>query len=116
VEITAESLMIAENAALILPVHAQMDQALEAARGNTKIGTTGRGIGPAYEDKIARRGSKVCDLAYPDMVREKLAGMMFHHNALIKGLGGEPIDPNEIYESLMPLADKILPHMGVVWK
>lgn len=116
VEITAQSLMIAENAPLILPIHAQLDQALEAARGGSKIGTTGRGIGPAYEDKVARRAVRVCDLAHPDLVKEKLAGMMFHHNALIKGLGGETVDPNEIYESLMPLADKILPHAGVVWK
>jgi len=116
VEITPDSLMIAENAPLILPIHAQMDQTLEAARGNTKIGTTGRGIGPAYEDKIARRAIRICDLAHPDLVREKLDAMMFHHNALIKGLGGDPIDPAEIYESLMPLADQILPHVGVVWK
>lgn len=116
VEITPDSLMIAENAPLILPIHAQMDQTLEAARGNTKIGTTGRGIGPAYEDKVARRAIRVCDLAHPALVREKLDAMMFHHNALIKGLGGEPIDPAEIYEGLMPLADQILPHAGVVWK
>ncbi len=116
VEITPQSLMIAENAPLILPIHAQMDQTLEAARGGAKIGTTGRGIGPAYEDKIARRAIRVCDLAHADLVREKLDAMMFHHNALIKGLGGDPVDPTEIYEALMPLADKILPHAGVVWK
>lgn len=116
VEITPQSLMIAENAPLILPIHAQMDRTLEAARGNTKIGTTGRGIGPAYEDKVARRAVRLCDLAHPDLVREKLDGMMFHHNALIKGLGGDPVDPAEIYESLMPLADSLLPHIGVVWK
>ncbi len=116
VEITPQSLMIAENAPLILPVHAHMDQALEEARGNAKIGTTGRGIGPAYEDKVARRAIRVCDLAYPQLVRERLEAMMFHHNALIKGLGGDVINVDEVYDSLMPAADKILPHVGVVWK
>ena len=116
VSITPESLRLAENATLILPVHSALDQALEKARGKGKIGTTGRGIGPAYEDKVARRGIRVCDLAHPELVREKLEQILIHHNALLKGLGAEQIDVTGIYEKVMGVADKILPYADVVWK
>lgn len=116
IQVTPENLMIAENATLILPVHPATDRALELARGKGNLGTTGRGIGPAYEDKVARRGLRVCDLAHPELVREKLDRLLVHHNALLKGLGSEPLDPQAIYDELMPLADKILPFIGVVWK
>lgn len=116
VEITPEKLMIAENAPLILPVHSLLDGALEAARGNTAIGTTGRGIGPAYEDKIARRAVRVCDLEYPDLLKEKLEHMMFHHNALLRGLDIAPVDEGEIYDQLMGIRGEILKYTGVVWK
>lgn len=120
VKVTPENLMLAENAALILPVHGATDKALEAARAATKpgaqIGTTGRGIGPAYEDKVARRGLRVCDLEHPQLVREKLESLLMHHNALLKGLGADQLNLNTVYEDLMKVADKILPYTGVVWK
>ncbi len=116
VMITPESLMLAENATLILPVHALMDQALEKARGKNAIGTTGRGIGPAYEDKIARRGIRVCDLRDPEILKAKLERMMFHHNALMRGLGAEEIAAEPIYNDLMAIAPEILSYAGVVWK
>jgi adenylosuccinate synthase len=116
VSVTPQNLMVAENANLILPIHAVMDKALEAARGKTPIGTTGRGISPAYVDKVARRGLRVCDLLHPALVREKIEAMMFHHNALLKGLGSDIVSPNDIYEGVMSVADQILPYMGVVWR
>ncbi len=116
VSVTPQNLMVAENANLILPIHAVMDKALEAARGKTPIGTTGRGISPAYVDKVARRGLRVCDLAHPALVREKIEAMMFHHNALLKGLGSDIVNPSDLYDGVMSVADHILPYMGVVWR
>lgn len=121
VEITPDNLMIAENAHLILPVHQALDQAMETARGKGnpgtgKIGTTGRGIGPAYEDKVARRGIRVCDLAHPDLLKEKLAQLMLHHNALLSGLGVETIDAAQIHDRLMQVSGEILAYAGPVWK
>jgi adenylosuccinate synthase len=118
--VTPENLMLAENATLILPVHAATDRALEAARTQakpgTQIGTTGRGIGPAYEDKVARRGLRVCDLEHPELVREKLETLLIHHNGLLRGLGAEELNVDTVYNDLMAIADKILPFKGVVWK
>ena len=116
VEVNADKLMIAENAPLILPVHPALDQAMEKARGNDAIGTTGRGIGPAYEDKIARRAIRVCDLEYPELLKEKIEKMLVHHNALLKGLGADAITADEIFDPLMEVRDEILKYKGVVWK
>ncbi len=116
VDITPENLVIAENAALILPVHQRLDQALEAARGKGQIGTTGRGIGPAYEDKVARRGIRVCDLHDKDLLKEKVDNMMLHHNALLTGLGAEIVDPAQIYESLVQVAETITQYAAPVWR
>ncbi len=116
VEISPRNLVLAENANLILPVHQALDKALEKARGKTPIGTTGRGIGPAYEDKVARRGLRVCDLRHKDLVQEKLEAMMLHHNALLKGLGEEPLQTGELLESLMAIAAEVVPYAGVVWQ
>ena len=113
--ITPETLRIAENANLILPAHGALDRALEAARGKTALGTTGRGIGPAYEDKVARRGLRVCDLRHPELVQEKLKQILIHHNALLKGLGAELIDETGLFEQVMQVAEKILPYSDVVW-
>ncbi len=115
VKITPESLILAENANLILPIHQALDKAMEKARGKSSIGTTGRGIGPAYEDKVARRGLRVCDLRHSELVKQKLEAMMLHHNALLKGLGEAPINPGSMYEDLMEVAEKVLPYAGVVW-
>ncbi len=116
VEVTPEKLKIAENAPLILPIHSALDAAMENALGAKKIGTTGRGIGPAYEDKIARRALRVCDLEYPDVMKTKLERMMFHHNALLRGLGAEEVSADEIFEQLMEVRDQILPYKAVTWK
>lgn len=116
VEITPETLLLAENAPLILPVHGALDEAMETTRGNKPIGTTKRGIGPAYEDKVARRAIRVCDLEYPDVMREKLDRLMLHHNALLRGLGAEEMSADEIYDKLMDVREEILPYKAVAWK
>lgn len=116
VDINPDKLKIAENAPLILPVHGALDEAMEMARGNKPIGTTKRGIGPAYEDKIARRAIRICDLEYPEVMREKLERMMLHHNALLKGLGAEQVSADEIFAQLMDVRDEILPYIAVTWK
>ena len=116
VAVNPDKLMIAENAPLILPIHPLLDQAMEKARGNDAIGTTGRGIGPAYEDKIARRAIRVCDLEYPELLKEKLDKMLFHHNALLRGFGQDEVQADEMFEQLMDVREKILPFKGVVWK
>ena len=114
--VTPDNLKIAANAHLILPVHPALDHAMEAARGNEKIGTTGRGIGPAYEDKVARRGVRVCDLQDPQGLKEKINAMMLHHNALLKGLGADEMDAGALYDQLIEVAPKILPFVDVTWK
>ena len=116
VEISPDNLMIAENASLILPLHGAIDRAIEEARGDKKIGTTGRGIGPAYQDKVARRGLRVCDLEHSAIVREKLETLVSYNNALMRGFGWDEVNAGEIYDQLMGVADQILPYAGVVWK
>jgi|TARA_R110002126_G_scaffold13118_4_gene56904 adenylosuccinate synthase len=116
VDIGPHNLRLAENANLILPVHQKLDAALEAARGNEKIGTTGRGIGPAYEDKVARRGVRVCDLRDETLLREKIDNQLLHHNALLKGLGAEQIDADGVFNDLMEIRDQILSFADVVWR
>ena len=116
VDITPENLIIADSAHLILPVHAAMDHALERARGNNPIGTTGRGIGPTYEDKVARRGIRICDLRDKALLKEKLESMMLHHNALLKGLGAEQLDVGDMYKDLLEISDEVLNYAGLVWR
>lgn len=116
VEINADNLLLAENATLILPVHPALDIAMEEARGSKKIGTTGRGIGLAYEDKVARRGIRVCDLAHSDYLKERIENMLSHHNVLLKGMGASEMKVNDIYDELMSMADPILELSGVAWK
>ena len=116
VDIGPHNLRLAENANLILPVHQKLDAALEAARGKGKIGTTGRGIGPAYEDKVSRRGVRVCDLRDDELLKEKIDRQLIHHNALLKGLGAEEIDAGSVYADLMEIKDQILEFADVVWR
>ena len=116
VEITPDSLLLAENAALILPVHGAVDRAREAAAGAGKIGTTGRGIGPAYEDKVARRAIRVCDLADNAILPEKVEKLLLHHNALLRGLGAEEVSAGDLLEQLKAVAERILPFATVVWR
>ncbi len=115
-EITPDKLKIAENAALILPLHAAVDRAREEARGAGKIGTTGRGIGPAYEDKVGRRAVRVCDLADPDMVAGRVDDLLLHHNALLRGLNQPEFDRTELIDGLLEIAPKILPFADRVWR
>jgi adenylosuccinate synthase len=116
VHITPEVLKIAENATLILPLHGHLDRAREEASGAGKIGTTGRGIGPAYEDKVGRRAIRLCDLEDPAMLEAKVAKMVAHHNALLRGLGAPEIDWDETLAALREIAPKILPYSAVVWQ
>jgi adenylosuccinate synthase len=115
-EVSPASLRIADNASLILPLHAAMDRARETARGDRKIGTTGRGIGPAYEDKVARRGIRVCDLAEPQTLADKLDELLLHHNTLLRGLGAHTFEKQELLNWLLALAPRILPFAEPVWE
>ncbi len=114
--VTPETLRIADNAPLILPLHAALDGARESARGDRKIGTTGRGIGPAYEDKVARRAIRMCDLAEPDTLSAKLDELLLHHNTLLAGLGAPTFEKAALLESLLQLAPKLLPFVEPVWE
>jgi adenylosuccinate synthase len=116
VEISPDNLKIAENAALILPLHRELDQAREEARGKSKIGTTGRGIGPAYEDKVARRAIRVCDLADKEVLAAKLDQLVAHHNAWLRGMGRAEFDPAGLMKDLAAVAPKILPYATTVWQ
>ena len=116
VAISTENLMIAENTPLILPLHQDLDKRREEAAGAAKIGTTGRGIGPAYEDKVGRRTIRVADLADEETLDARLDRLLAHHDALRKGLGAEPIDRAELKAKLMEVAPKLLPYAQPVWK
>jgi adenylosuccinate synthase len=114
--ITPDTLRLAENATLILPLHGALDRAREAARGEAKIGTTGRGIGPAYEDKVARRAIRACDLAEPATLSAKLDELLLHHNTLLVGLGAAPFEKQALLASLLELAPKLAPFIEPVWE
>ncbi len=116
IDISPANLRIADNAPLILPLHGNLDRAREEALGKAKIGTTGRGIGPAYEDKVARRAIRVGDLADPEVLSDKIDKMLFHHNALLRGLGMEEVDQGDLIDQLQELASRLLPFSGAVWK
>ncbi|MAE89014.1 MAG: adenylosuccinate synthase [Pelagibaca sp.] len=117
VEITPETLMIAENTPLILPIHGELDRAREeAAAKGAKIGTTGRGIGPAYEDKVGRRSVRVADLADRATLESRVDRALTHHDALRKGLGMEPVDREALIEKLLEIAPEVLQYAGPVWK
>lgn len=115
VDVTPDNLVIAENATLILSLHQQNDTIAEAQRGGSKIGTTGRGIGPAYEDKVGRRAIRVCDLADEQVLRQRIEGLLVYHNALRRGLGVDEIDGEVLYQELMKIAPSILPFSQPVW-
>jgi adenylosuccinate synthase len=115
VVVTSDSLRVAENAALILPLHREVDVAREEARGDKKIGTTGRGIGPAYEDKVARRAIRMCDLADADQLADRVDQLLVHHNALRRGLGVAAIDRDRLLTALREIAPKVLPYVDCVW-
>ena len=114
--VTPDILKIAENAALILPSHAQIDRAREEARGEQKIGTTGRGIGPAYEDKVGRRAIRLCDLADSATLGDKIDQMLLHHNALLRGLNAPEVERAPLLAALIEIAPKVLPFADTVWR
>ncbi len=116
VEVGPKNLRIAESATLILPLHRNLDQARERAAGKAKIGTTGRGIGPAYEDRTARRAIRVGDLADTDVLAGKIEALLFHHNALLRGHGMPEIDDEEMFNSLCDMAPHLLPYAATVWQ
>ena len=116
VEVSGENLRIAENATLILPLHRELDGLREQRAGKGKIGTTGRGIGPAYEDKVGRRAIRVHDLANPDSLPRKIERLLAHHNPLRRGLGEQEIDADALLRQLQDIAPKILPYMDCVWQ
>ncbi len=111
-----DTLRISEAATLILPVHGALDRAREAARGERRIGTTGRGIGPAYEDKVARRAIRLCDLAEPETLDWKLDEILLHHNTLLAGLGADTFSKDALLAYLLGLAPRLLPYVEPVWE
>jgi adenylosuccinate synthase len=114
-KIGRDSLRIAENATLILPFHSELDVMREEAAGDGKIGTTGRGIGPAYEDKVGRRAIRVQDLTNLSTLGPKVDRLLLHHNALRRGLGKPEVSKDALMSSLADVAPKILPFMDVTW-
>ena len=115
VTVTPQNLRIAENATLILPLHSELDVMREAAAGEGKIGTTGRGIGPAYEDKVGRRAIRVQDLKNLDTLGPKVDRILVHHNALRRGLGQPELSKEALMAELTKIAPRILPYMDVTW-
>jgi len=115
-EISPDNLKLADNAPLILPIHVRLDEMRETSNEIRKIGTTKRGIGPAYEDKIGRRALRLIDLADPDTLADKVTALLDHHNALRRGYGREELDGTEVVEQLKEVAPKILPYMTRVWQ
>ena len=116
VSITRDNLRVADNASLILSLHRDLDGLREDASEGTKIGTTRRGIGPAYEDKVGRRAIRLMDLADPTELPRKVERLLAHHNALRRGLGRAEISSRVILEELMTVAPKVLPYMDTVWR
>ena len=116
IDVSPRNLRIAESAPLILPLHQNLDLAREEALGKAKIGTTGRGIGPAYEDKIARRAIRVGDLADMDVLADKVDKLLLHHNALLRGMNLPEADPVGILADLKAMAPRLLPYATTVWR
>ena len=116
VDVTPQTLKLADNAALILPSHGALDRARDQRRGDKKLGTTGLGIGPAYEDKVGRRAIRVCDLADPPALEWRVDDVLLHHNALLRGLGEPEVDRGELLTALHQIAPRISPYAGPVWR
>ena len=116
VKISTDNLIIAENTPLILPVHQDLDKIREDAAGKSKIGTTGRGIGPAYEDKIGRRSIRLADLGDIPTLESRIERLLAHHNALRDGLGVAKIDGGKLKDELLRIAPMVLKYASPVWK
>ncbi len=115
VDVTPENLRIAENTALILPLHRELDGVRESANAAMRIGTTRRGIGPAYEDKVGRRAIRLMDLADGASLDRKIERLLIHHNALRRGLDLAPVEMAELRDDLLAVAPQVLPYMDTVW-
>jgi adenylosuccinate synthase len=116
IDVNPQNLRLADNAALILPSHGALDRAREEWLSDSKIGTTGRGIGPAYEDKVGRRAVRVCDLADPAALEQRVDQLLLHHNALLRGLDKSEVGRNELLARLREIAPRILPYAAPVWR
>ena len=116
VEIDEKNLILSESASLILPFHRELDEIREDSAGNSKIGTTRRGIGPAYEDKIGRRSIRVMDLASENNLDKRLDAALLHHNAIRKGLGKEIFKKDNVKKKLLKIAPEILKFSKPVWR
>jgi adenylosuccinate synthase len=116
VSVTPANLRVAENASMILPIHRELDHFRETSNSGTRLGTTKRGIGPAYEDKIGRRALRLVDLGDPASLELKLPSLVAHHNALRRGFGQEEIDTVALLEELKAIAPKVMPFVGPVWQ
>ena len=116
VQVTPDNLIISESANLILPFHKEMDEIREDAAGKAKIGTTRRGIGPAYEDKVGRRSIRVMDLISEKNLDHRLETVLLHHNAIRKGLGKKVYQKNKLKKDLLKIASEILKYSKPVWK
>ena len=116
IKINDENLFIAENATLILPFHKELDGIREDSKDTDKIGTTRRGIGPAYEDKVGRRGIRVIDLANEKNLSKKIDTILFHHNSIRKGFGKKTVDKDALMKELIKISSKILKFSNPVWK
>jgi adenylosuccinate synthase len=108
IKVSKENLAIADNACLILSIHRELDQLLEVAKGDKKIGTTGRGIGPAYEDRAGRRAIRVCDLHDQEHLKDRITNLLFYHNLLRKSLGAVEVSVEGLIAELEKVKDKIL--------
>ena len=116
IDVSPRSLKLADNAVLILPSHGALDRAREERLRDSKIGTTGRGIGPAYEDKVGRRALRVCDLADPNALEQRVDQLLLHHNALLRGLDKTEVNRAELLASLRAIAPRVLPYAEPVWR
>ena len=110
IKVSPDSLMIAENATLILPLHQRLDSLRESASGDNKIGTTKRGIGPAYEDKVGRRSIRVTDLANKKTLVSKVNKLVDHHNIILRGMGEKELKSEEVLKELISVSGGILPY------
>ena len=115
IKISSENLKISNSAPLILPIHSQIDKAREIQRGDSKIGTTGRGIGPAYEDKVARRAIRVSDLKDKSLLKEKVNKLLDHHNIWLKAQNFETLDPENILANILDISQYVLEFADETW-
>ena len=116
VAVSPDNLIVSESVSLILPVHVEVDQAREISRGESKIGTTGRGIGPAYEDKVARRGVRLSDLRNPQLLAERLEALAAHHNVWLQVAGKPAVNAADMASYLMEMAYELLSFAGRSWQ